>query len=419
MAKKMSLLSTLLLILGLLLSACGGGSATQAAPTEAQPAADTKSESPTAAPTVAPAEPVKFGVVEPLTGPVADSGSYVINGMNIGIDKINAEGGVCGRPLEAIVMDGKNDPQESANAAELLITRDQVPIIMGAWGSSSTLAVMPVMERHGVPLVVETSSSGKITLPETPGFAWTFRISPMSAMEAEASEPYLVSKLGMTKVAVLSVNNDWGRGAAQVFKEAIERQGGKVISEDFIEQSATDVLPQLTKIKNSEADSILMTTSAGQIATILKQYVELGMTQTVLTTGGSNYPIAVMGLSSKEIVEGTYHLVFYVPERFDLAGDPELAKWYLEEYKKRGLPEVGLGESYRGFDGVNVVAEAFKAVDCKADPVALQQALPKVTFKGLSGTVAFKERDGHQSRPNIYLVQMVDGKMVVPDFQFK
>jgi branched-chain amino acid transport system substrate-binding protein len=304
---------------------------------------------------------------------VADSGSYVTSGLKIAVDRINAAGGVCGRQLEPDIQDGKNDPQESANAAELLITRDNVPIIMGAWGSSATLAVMPVMEKHSVPLLVETSSSGKITDPATPGFKMTWRISPTSQMEADASQGYLVSKLGMKKVAILSVNNDWGRVAAQVFKAAIESHGGQVISQDFVEDSASDVLPQLTDIKNSQADSLLMTTSAGQIATILKQFRELGMTQTVLTTGGSNYPVAIMKLSSPAIVNGTYHLMFYIPDQFKLAGDPALAEWYLNEWNKRGL----------------------------------------------DGTMKFTDAQGHQSRPNVYLVQVVDGKMVTPDFQFQ
>ena len=407
MLKNWKLLISLLTLIVILFSGCAAPAAPAAESTTAPAVEEVK------------AEPIKIGVVQPLTGPVADSGSYVVSGVNIGIDRINANGGVCGRPLQVIIEDGKNDPQESANAAELLITRDQVPIIMGAWGSSSSLAVMPVMEKHKVPLLIETSSSGKISDPATPGFQYAYRISPMSKMEADASQTYLVEKLGMKNVAILSVNNDWGRGAAAVFKEAIESHGGKIISEDFVEQSATDVLPQLTSIKNSGADSILMTTSAGQIATILKQYNELGMTQTVLTTGGSNYPMAVMKLSSPEIVQGTYHLVFYVPERFDLAADPALAEWYLKEYTQRGLPDVGIGESYRGFDAMHVIAKAIELASCKVDPELIRAALSMVEFAGLSGTVKFAEAEGHQSRPNVYLVQVLDGKMVVPDFQFE
>jgi branched-chain amino acid transport system substrate-binding protein len=290
---------------------------------------------------------------------------------------------------------------------------------MGAWGSSATLAVMPVMERNKVPLLVETSSSWKITSEETPGYAWVHRISPTSGIEAELAEPFLVKDLGMTKVAILSVNNDWGRGAAEVFKEAIERQGGTVVSEDFVDQSAADVLPQLTSIKNSEANSILITTDASQIATFLKQYKELGMTQTVLTTGGSNYPVAIKELSSAEVVEGTYHLSFWVPIRPDLAGDPELSEWYVQEYQKRNLPEVGLGESFRGFDGVLVIAKAIELNDCNLDSASLNDALGKVEVNGLSGPVKFALHNGHQSSPHVYVVKVENGEIAVPDFQFK
>jgi branched-chain amino acid transport system substrate-binding protein len=356
-------------------------------------------------------ETIRFGVIQPLTGPVADAGSYVLHGLTIGFEKINSEGGVCGRLLEPVVLDGRNDPQESANAAENLITREKVPIIMGAWGSSSTLAVMPVMERHGVPLVVETSSSQKVTTPGTPGFEWVHRISATSAMEAEAATPYVVDVLGMNNVAILSVNNDWGRGAGEVFRQAIEGRGGRIISEDYVDQVALDVLPQLTKIKSSEANAILMTTGAGQIAMILKQYNELGMDQTILTTGGSNYPIAIMDLSSPEMVNGTYHLMFYVPTEYDLAGDPEISEWYYKEYTDRGYAEMGRGESYRGFDAVHVIAKAIELNNCSLDPKGLNDALTRVEFAGLGGHVRFDDANGRQSRPNIYLVRVEDGQL--------
>ena len=337
---------------------------------------------------------IRFGVIQPLTGPVADAGAYVLHGLTIGLEKINAEGGVCGKLLEPVVLDGRNDPQESANAAENLIAREKVPIIMGAWGSSATLAVMPVMERHGVPLVVETSSSQKITTPGTPGFEWVHRISATSAMEAEAATPYLVDVLGMNNVAILSVNNDWGLGAGEVFRQAIEELGGRIISEDYIDQAAIDVLPQLTKIKGSEADAILITTGAGQIATILKQYNELGMDQTIRTTGG-----------------GTYHLMFYVPTAFDLAGDPEISEWYYKEYTERGYPEVGRGESYRGFEAVHVIAKAIELNDCSLDSQGLNDALTHVEFAGLSGSIRFDHASGRQNRPNVYLVRVEDGQL--------
>jgi len=84
--------------------------------------------------------PVKIGVIEPLSGPVAASGNYVRMGAEIARDWLNARGGVLGRKVELVIEDNKSDPKEAASAAEKLIVRDKVPAIMGAWGSSMTLA---------------------------------------------------------------------------------------------------------------------------------------------------------------------------------------------------------------------------------------------------------------------------------------
>ncbi len=111
----------------------------------------------------AAAQTIKIGVNEPLTGPFAASGTYVVNGAKIAADEINAKGGVLGKKIELVIEDNKSNPTEAAAVAEKLITADKVPVMMGAWGSSLTLAVMPKLMEYKVPMVVETSSSGKIT----------------------------------------------------------------------------------------------------------------------------------------------------------------------------------------------------------------------------------------------------------------
>src|ERR671930_2706812 len=118
-------------------------------------------------------QPLKIGVIEPLSGPVAASGNYVRMGAEIARDWINARGGVEGRKIELLIEDNKSDPKEAASAAEKLIVRDKVPVIIGAWGSSMTLTAMPKLEEYGVPMVVETSSAASVTKRGNP---WVFRI---------------------------------------------------------------------------------------------------------------------------------------------------------------------------------------------------------------------------------------------------
>src|SRR6201989_805209 len=94
---------------------------------------------------------ITIGVNEPLPGAFAASGPYVVNGAKIAADEINAKGGILGKQIELVIEDNKSNPTEAAAVAEKLITRDKVPVIMGAWGSSLTLAVMPKMMEYETP----------------------------------------------------------------------------------------------------------------------------------------------------------------------------------------------------------------------------------------------------------------------------
>src|SRR5436190_7534307 len=169
-------------------------------------------------------EPIKIGVTQPLTGAFAASGNYVTQGAKIAEEIINASGGVLGRKIQLVVEDNKSNPTEAVATAEKLIGKDKVPVMLGAWSSTLTLAVMPKLMEYGVPMLVETSSSGKIT---TSGNPWIFRISPTSEMEARAFTP-LVKQLGIKKADFLSTNNDFGLGAAKEFTEMLKGQGVEI-----------------------------------------------------------------------------------------------------------------------------------------------------------------------------------------------
>jgi branched-chain amino acid transport system substrate-binding protein len=169
-------------------------------------------------------EPIKIGVTQPLTGAFAASGNYVAQGAKIAEEQINAAGGVLGRKIQLVVEDNKSNPTEAVATAEKLIGKDKVPVMMGAWSSTLTLAVMPKLMEYGVPMLVETSSSGKIT---TSGNPWIFRISPTSEMEAKAFTP-MAKSLGIKKADFLATNNDFGLGASKEFSDMLKANGVQI-----------------------------------------------------------------------------------------------------------------------------------------------------------------------------------------------
>ncbi len=358
-------------------------------------------------------ETIKIGVIEPLTGAASASGNYVTNGARISADEINAKGGVLGKKLELVIEDNKSNPTESAAVAEKLIVHDKVPVLMGAWGSSFTLAVMPKLMEYQVPMLVETSSSGKITSSGNP---YIFRISPPSSVEAIAFSP-TVAKLGIKKVDFLVVNNDWGRGAADDFGKMFKAKGIEVGLVETMDQAAQDMSAQLAKVKGSDADTLIVTTAVEQLTLIFKQMAALGMHRRVITTGGSQSPDQLIEQAGAA-VDGTMHLTFFAPWVPEATSFPDATKSFLAEWKKRGLPFAGVTESFRGYDGIRTIAAAIERAG-KAEPEAIRAAFWQVEVDGLNGRIKFTKagpagQESGQSIPNIYLIKIEAGKVILP-----
>ncbi|MFC3694059.1 ABC transporter substrate-binding protein [Chenggangzhangella methanolivorans] len=356
------------------------------------------------------ADTIKIGVNQPLTGPFAASGAYVVNGAKIAADEVNARGGVLGKKIELVVEDNKSNPTEAAAVAEKLITSDETPVMMGAWGSSLTLAVMPKLEEYEVPMLVETSSSGKIT---TSGNPFVFRISPPSALEAEMFAP-MVEKIGVKKVDFLVINNDWGRGAAADFGKMLKDKGVTVGLTETMDASAQDMSAQLAKIKGTDADTLMITAAVDQLTLVFKQMAAMGVKKRVITTGGSQNPDQIVAQAGAA-AEKTMHLTTFLPWDPAKTPDPKATDYFLAEWKKRGYPFAGATESFRGYDGVRTIAAAIEKAG-SAESKAIQKAFWEIELTGLNGPIKFAKsgpagKESGQSKPGVYLIQIADGQI--------
>jgi branched-chain amino acid transport system substrate-binding protein len=358
----------------------------------------------------ATAQTIKIGVNEPLTGAFAASGTYVVNGAKIAADEINAKGGLLGKKVELVIEDNKSNPTEAAAVAEKLITSDKTPVIMGAWGSSLTLAVMPKLMEYETPMVVETSSSGKIT---TSGNPYIFRISPPSAIEAAAFKG-IVDRLDLKKVDFLVINNDWGRGTAEDFGKMFKEKGISVGLVETMDQGAQDMSAQLAKIKGSDSETVIVTTAVDQLTLIFKQAAALGLKKRIITTGGSQNPDQIIAQAGAA-ANGTMHLTTFLPWFPEKTPNPEATSYFISEWKKRGFDFAGCTESFRGYDGIRTAAAAIEKAG-KAEPAAIKAAMWDIKVKGLNGDIVFRKsgpegKESGQSQPNVYLIEINDGKI--------
>ena len=356
-------------------------------------------------------EPIKIGVTQPLTGAFAASGNYVAQGAKMAEEAINASGGVLGRKIELVIEDNKSNPTEAVATAEKLISKDKVPVLMGAWSSTLTLAIMPKLMEYEVPMLVETSSSGKIT---TSGNPYIFRISPTSEMEAKAFAG-MVKRFGIKKADFLATNNDFGLGASQEFSQMLKGQDVQVGTIETMDPKATDFSAQLAKIKASGGDTLFVTTAVEQITLILKQAKEQQLKARIITTGGSNSPDQLIQQAG-EAANGSYHLVFFTPWFPEAVKNADIAKKFVADWKARNYNVGGLTEGFRGWDGIHTIVEGIRVAG-KAEPKAITQALWKVKVKGINGDIHFIKqgpagKESAQNVPSVYVVRIDNGKVV-------
>ena len=189
---------------------------------------------------------------------------------------------------------------------------------------------------YKVPMLVETSSAGKITMSGNP---YIFRISPPSAVEAVAFAK-IVDRLKIGKADFLVVNNDWGRGAADDFGKMFKEHNIKVGLVETMDPPAQDMSAQLAKIKASDADTLIVTTAVEQLTLIFKQAAALGLKKRIITTGGSQNPdqlIEQAGAAANDTTTSPSSRL--EPE---VSADPAMAKAFIDEWKKRDYPFAGL-----------------------------------------------------------------------------
>ncbi|UCE30797.1 MAG: ABC transporter substrate-binding protein, partial [Burkholderiales bacterium] len=109
------------------------------------------------------AQEIKIGIPGPVTGPVAFLGQHMKWGAELAVDEINRAGGVLGRKLSFLMQDSACRPADSVAAVERLLSQDNVDLLLGDLCSGATLALMPVVEKAGKPMLVSISTHPDIT----------------------------------------------------------------------------------------------------------------------------------------------------------------------------------------------------------------------------------------------------------------
>ena len=379
--KRFSWILVVLLILVVALAACSNNDPAPANNPN-PPVEDTPEEDATADVPEAPSgEPVVIGFILPLSGGTAFDGQSAQIGAQAAAAYVNNNGGILGgRPIELVFEDSASDPAQAASAAEKLINNDNVVMLIGAFNSSSTNAVMPIAERYERPLVTGIATSAALTEQGNP---WFFRAVGTSKYFVASFAKNVVEDLGATRIAYICENGDWGRSSVAAFAAAMAEQGGENLTEQVVNDTDADLYTQLTAIKNSNPDAIYAVSNLANAVRIAQTTRELGITVPIIGEGA--WASSDFFAKAGDAAEGIYGMVEYLPEI-----NTPLNPIFIAEYNK--LVPDKKPDKYAACD-FNTLLLAADAIDRagSTEAAAIRDALAASQFEGLTGPLQFAE----------------------------
>ena len=218
------------------------------------------------------AAPIKIGGLFAVTGPAAFLGEPERNTAKMVVDEINKAGGVKGRKIELIVYDTAGDATKAVQLATRLIKDDKVVAIIGPSTTGETMAVIPVVEKEQIPLI-SCSAGSKITDPVK---KWVFKTAQNDALAVGKIYEYL-QKNKQTSVAILTVSDGFGSSGREQLKAQASKHGITILSDDTYGPKDTDMTAQLTKIRGSHAQALIVWGTNPGPAVIAKNAKQLGL----------------------------------------------------------------------------------------------------------------------------------------------
>ncbi len=327
---------------------------------------------------------IKLGVAQALTGPAAKYGVMIKNGFVLAAEQINAKGGVNGSLLHLVIEDEQGKKEEAINVYKKLIHKDKVLAVLGPTLSNSAFAANPIANQTKTVVFGTSNTANGIT---DLGM-WSFRNSIMESDVIPVMLATASKKLNIKKVAVLYGNDDaFTKNGYDVFKAALAHQKIAVTTTETFAKGDVDFRAQLTKIRTTKPDAIIVSALAEEAANIMIQARQLGLKMPVLGGNGFNSPKLfeiAKGSADNIIVGGPWSIDNSTPANKNFVAS------YRQKYKAD--PDQFAAQAY---DAVYIVSDALKKVklsgDVAKDREALRAALPTVRINGATGAFSFRK----------------------------
>uniref|UniRef100_A0A7V4G8S3 ABC transporter substrate-binding protein n=1 Tax=Desulfobacca acetoxidans TaxID=60893 RepID=A0A7V4G8S3_9BACT len=349
-------------------------------------------------------EPYVVGGIFSISGTMSYLGEPERNTMQMLVNDINAKGGINGHPIKAVIYDDEGDVTKARLHAEKLVTRDGALAIIGPSLTPTSMTVLEVTQKAQVPLISCAAAAG-ITAPAKDR-VWVFKTAQTDAMAVSRIYQYLKQK-NLTKVAILTVTTGFGTAGKEQLKNQAAQFGMEIVADEVFGEKDTDMSPQLTKIRGTQAQVIICWGTGAAPALVAKQMKQLGLTIPLVQSHGaaSKKFIELAGEAGEGIILPAGKLTVYkqLPD-----SDPQkkVCQEYDEAYRKKfNAPASGFG-GY-AYDAMQMLVKALATAG--TDKAKIREALENTkNYVGVSGIFNMSPEDHNGLTPDAFVMVKID-----------
>jgi len=324
------------------------------------------------------AEPVtsyKIGAIVAQTGNYAGLGLQSLDGIQVMVDEINASDVYKRQPVELVVYDDKSEATEAALAAKKLIEVDKVHVLVAGTVTTVSMSIVPVGNEAEIPTVI---LSGTALLDDQLG-DWVFRPMGQEPNYSTMLLNYLSQDLGISQYATLIENSGYGQGGKVYLPQLSPDYNLIIVEEQYFDPGATDVAPQLTNIKNSEAQAIFIWGSSPTTAVAVKQAREMGILLPIMATPAQLSPSMLESFGEYYEMEPSLIAVTAKIDIWQQLPDSDPDKAMCREFAELCQAEYGHPPPMWNLLGANMIQfieDGLKRAN--ADPANLEAARSKI-----------------------------------------
>jgi branched-chain amino acid transport system substrate-binding protein len=360
----------------------------------------------------AKSEPYVVGGIFSITGPASYLGEPERNSMEMVAEEVNSKGGVSGRPLKVVIYDDEGDVTKARLHAEKLLQKDKAVSIIGPSLTHTSMAGLEITQKAKLPLI--SCAAGMAITSPAKDRVWVFKTAQTDQMAVNRIYQYL-QKQGLKKLAILTVSTGFGVAGKEQLLGQAPQFGLAVVAQEVFGEKDTDMTPQLTKIRGTEAQAVICWGTGPAPALVAKNMKQLAMTLPLIQSHGaaSKKFIELAGDAGEGIILPAGKLVIYnqLPDT-----DPQKAvcKEYTAKYTaKFKTPESSFG-GY-AYDAMRMLLIALEKSG--GDKAKIRDELEKIKkFVGVSGVFNMSPEDHNGLTPEAFvMVKISNGQFKLID----